>query len=156
MAILRTNLKCGHAQRICPRCLSVGCGNSTCENCIGNNSRLVCKVCGSNEVMSMETYQSQKKAHAKAQERRIDDAIERIEKVSTTPIQYTNTNIGSGGSTTSWFSLRNIIILFICYGLSHFFHYKDYDGLLYVLVGTINVLGGIPDLIFMIATKLLA
>ena len=150
MPILR-NHSCGHLQRICPRCLSVGCDNTNCPECIGNNSNMVCKVCGCNDVVSMENYQYTKSARAKEQVDRIEETERRIKSMETTrPIQYRG---GSGGggigvNIFSIFSIRNIVIVLVCFGLSNFMNFKDYDGVASVVIGLINILGAIPVIIY--------
>ena len=150
MSILR-NHSCGHTQRICPRCLSTGCDNSNCDQSIGNNSRMVCKVCGCNDVVSMENYQFTKKARAQEEVERIRKTEQRIRQIETArPIQYSGGSGGSGGGVNIFgiFSIRNIVIVMVCFVLSNFMNYKDYDGFANIVVSIINILGAIPVLIY--------
>ena len=148
MAILR-NHSCGHVQRICPRCLSVGCGYSNCPECIGHNSAMVCKVCGCNDVLSMENYQYKKVARAnevKRESTQTNLRMRNLEQASN--IRYISGYEGSHYSGfPNIFKLQYIIILIVCYGLSSVMHYKDYNGLLGIIVGLINIVGGLFQLV---------
>lgn len=148
MSILR-NHHCGHVQRICPRCLSIGCGYSNCPECIGNNSAMVCKACGDTNVLSMENYQNRKQARAREnvrEQRSNEIRIKNLEKAS--KIRYVGGYEGNAYSGfPNPFTIRNFIIIVICYVLSYFLHYKDFTGIPAFFVGIINIIGAIADLL---------
>ena len=149
------NHSCGHAQRFCPRCLATGCGYSTCHSCIGNNSAMVCKNCGCTDVISMERHQSKLKANAreaKHQERTREIRLKNLEKATKTV--YVGGHTGTSYSRGGLFTIKNVIILSVCYGLSQFLNYNDFTGIPSIFVGIINVLGAVIALAVKFAVQI--
>lgn len=146
MPLLR-NHSCGHVQRFCPRCLATGCGYSNCPSCIGDNSAMVCKICGCNDVISMENHQNALQARAreaKQKARQNETRLKNLEKATKTV--YVGGYDGTSYSHGSLFTINNIIILIACYGISIFLHYEDFTGIPAIIVGIINILGAVVAL----------
>jgi hypothetical protein len=160
MSILRSH-HCGHIQYKCPRCQSLGCGNSRCVESIGNNSSMTCKVCGSTDVLPMERYQSQMQARARKEADRVreqETRMRNLEKAThTTYIGGYEGSVYSGESFNIFklINLKTLIVLGSCYGLSIVLKHDEFEGIPAFLIGVINVIGAFTALLILIFQKLL-
>lgn len=155
MPILRSHV-CGHLQRFCPRCLATGCDNSNCPSCIGENSVMVCKNCGYTGVISMENHQNNiqsRNREAEYQAQINETRIKNLEKATKTVyVGGYNGNVYNSGGL---FNIKNFIILIACYAISKFLHYDDFDGIAALIVGIINIMGGLVDIAIRVAVQII-
>ena len=157
MPILR-NHSCGHVQRFCPRCFATGCEYTSCSESIGDGSAMICKVCGCNEVISMENHQTKlqaRKRESERNERATQTRLKNLEQATNTRYVGTGYTGASYSGTASLFNIKTLVFLGGCYGLSHVLKFSEVDGILAIPVGFINLVGGFVSIALKLLVKLI-
>lgn len=146
--MITRNHQCGHVQKVCNHCLSVGCDNTNCPSCIGNGTTRICKVCGSDDVSFMEDRQYKLKARAYEQQKVAEHTERRFKALEKKAhIEYRANTRSVRELPNAGRSIRIFLTFLICYVLSQFLKYDDFNGIIGFIVGVINVIGGIAEVI---------